>query len=336
MSEITFDKPFLTYDEMIALMISRDLIIEDKTFAVKALNNFSYYHIINGFKSAFLTLPNTDKYVPGTRFEDLYWLNIVNTDLNNIIFKYILYIEKSLKSKLSYRISSEYGVFTDTEDFNTQNTEDYLYYKNYSNSNNKRQNVLYKIHKCIRENSQKDCIKHYLISKNHLPCWILINVVPFGLTINWYSILKANDKLHICNQYINNDSLSEEQKKEFIIKSFELLKEYRNLIAHGSKTNVVTNLPELPKHQLLQQANGLLTSNEYNNNIGKNDTFAIILLILILVDDFEILKGFYFDLYVFFNKHDKRTFNIKTIYDVFGLPLNTLERIMKYLKNYEM
>lgn len=78
MPEYTYDKPFKTYDEMIKILESRNIIISDKEFTKQALSNFSYYSIINGYKNTFLTKPGTDEFVSGTKFDDLYLLNIID------------------------------------------------------------------------------------------------------------------------------------------------------------------------------------------------------------------------------------------------------------------
>lgn len=113
----TYDKPFKTYTEMIDILQSRNIVISDKNFAEMALSNFSYYSLINGYKNTFLQMPGTDKFIEGTKFEELYTLHTIDVNLNNFLFKYILYIERSLKSKLSYLVSEQFGVYTDKNDF---------------------------------------------------------------------------------------------------------------------------------------------------------------------------------------------------------------------------
>lgn len=319
---------------MLEILESRNLIINNKEFAINALNNFSYYHIVNGFKSAFLNVPGSDTYISGTKFEDLYMLNIINTDLNNILFKYILYIEKSLKSKLSYRISDKYGVYTDIRDPNTNNKNDYLCYRNYSNSTNRRYNILCKIKKSVTDNSNNVSIKHYIDEKNHLPCWIMINVIPFGVTINWYRILIKEDKDYICSQMIQKSSIELDKQKEFLIKAFELLKDYRNKIAHGSKTNASISCLSIPKSQLISLSYGLLSEEEYASNNMHNDIYIVFLLILILNNDHIVLNNFYIDCYVFFKRYEDEKFNGQSIQKILGLPENILERIYTYLQKF--
>ena len=82
----TYDKPFKTYDEMIELMESRNIIIEDKEFAMTVLQNLSYYGLINAYKNTFLQIPNSDNFIVGTKFEELYTLHLLDISLNSIFF----------------------------------------------------------------------------------------------------------------------------------------------------------------------------------------------------------------------------------------------------------
>lgn len=85
MSKISpYDKPFKTYDEMITILESRNIIINDNQFAKSALKNFSYYSLINGYKNTFLQDPRTDVFKVGTRFEELYTLHIIDTSINSL------------------------------------------------------------------------------------------------------------------------------------------------------------------------------------------------------------------------------------------------------------
>lgn len=99
------DKPFKDYDELIDILRKRNIIISDEKFARQCLSNVSYYALINGYKEVFTN--NNDIFNPPIIFE--------NT-LSSILLKYIIHIEKSLKSKLSYIISKKYGVFTNIND----------------------------------------------------------------------------------------------------------------------------------------------------------------------------------------------------------------------------
>lgn len=329
--EMQFDKPFLTYDEMIELMQKRNIIISDKKFAESALSNLSYYTLVNGYKNTFLRVDGSDNFIEGTKFEELYTINQIDVSLNNIIFKYILYLERSLKSKVSYIVSKQYGVYTDLNDLTCANPNDYLCRKHYSRSTGKRENILRSLKKCITDVKHNNIIEHYINTKNHIPAWILTYNVPFGLAIEWYSILCNEDKTYVCESFIDNTGLSIESRKEFLHKALLLAKEYRNKIAHGNRTFNVSGLPMLPKQQLLELSYGAISPEEYNKGIGRCDLLSIFLLLIILSNDKYLVSNLLNECLSLFSPYNEHLFNNKTIFEVFNMPNDTLSRVQKLI-----
>lgn len=310
-STMDYDKPFKTYDEQLSIMESRNIIINDRDFARRILSSLSYYTIINGYKNTFLSIPGTDNFSEGTNFNDLYTLHMIDTNLNTIILKNILFVERYLKTRISYIVSEKYGVYTDTSDLSNCQVIDYLCRDNYSRSSMGRNNILKRIKQTLTSDRINESIAHYANDKNHIPAWILVTNLTFGLTIKWYSILKNEDKTRLSNEFINNPDISIQDKKEFLSISLSLLKEYRNGIAHSNRTFNILGLPVLPKRQLLALSNEILTPKEYNNNLGKSDLFAVILSCFILIDDRYILTNFLSDLMYTLNPYKDTTMNNK-------------------------
>lgn len=330
----TFDKPFQNYDQMIAILESRNIKINDKALAIRALENFSYYGLINGYKDTFLQISGSDDFVPGTTFDQLYTLHIIDTGLNSIILKYILFLERALKSRISYLVAEKYGVYTDWEDTTCNNTQDYLCKGNYSNSGNNRINTLKSLKTCIKEPKKNPSLLHYKDNKNHIPPWILTTNVPYGLTIQWYSILCGTDKDNICNSFISSGLLSPEQTKEFVKKAFDLTKEYRNKIAHGNRTFSIISLPQLPKQQLLLLTYNFVSSNEYDNQMGQNDTLAVLLALIIMLNDPYIVSNLINELTALLSPYvDADTqINEKGILEILGFPMDFFSRLQMLYK----
>lgn len=328
-----YDKPFKTYDEMIALMEARNIIVEDKEFAKKALSNLSYYGLVNGYKNTFLRINESDDFIEGTKFEELYTINQLDVSLNNIIFKYILYLEHSLKSKVSYIVSSSFGVYTDFDDLSCTNPNDYLCRNNYSKSTGKRNDIVKKLKNCLNENHYNNIIKHYIHTKNHVPPWILTCNVPFGLAIEWYSILKKEEKSYVCNAFISSDTLSLEQRKEFLRQALLLAREYRNKIAHGNRTFNISGLPVLPKEQLLELSHNAVSSDEYNSGLAQCDLLSILFLLIILLNDKYLCANLLSDLTSLFTPYERHLFNKNNIYEVFNLPNDTLIRVNNLIES---
>ncbi|MCD8027090.1 MAG: Abi family protein [Erysipelotrichaceae bacterium] len=138
---IIYDKPFKTYDEIIYLLESRNVIITDKDYAKNCLSDISYYTLINGFKNLY-NIDEYDRFVIPVPFYEFYLLYNFDMDINHIFFKYIMMIEKSLKSKISYIISKHYGVYTDKDDPSNGNRNDYLCRYHYSGTPYRRNTLI--------------------------------------------------------------------------------------------------------------------------------------------------------------------------------------------------
>lgn len=331
MSNVTYDKPFITYEQMIHLLESRNVIIKDKALAEMALQNFSYYGLVNGYKNTFIQQEGCDNFIEGTKFEEIYTLHILDMTISNILFKNILIIEKALKSRLSYIVANNYGVYTDFNSLNcTRNADDYLDEQHYTNSNGRRRNILKSLKENLATNPNHSIsVDHYKNNKNHIPPWILTTSIPYGLAIEWYRILRGPDKETICNSFIAPGLLTIDKAKEFLIKAFDLTKEYRNKIAHGNRVFNVSELPHLPKEQILTLSYGALTEKEFLSNQGQSDLYAILLLLLILIDDPYLVSNLLLELKNTFKPYENILLSGKPIYEVFKLPSDVFQRLDK-------
>lgn len=131
-------KQFLTYEEQIIFLEEKKgLIISDKEYARRILLKIGYFPLINGYKEIFKE-STTDQFQRGTTFEDIYELYCFDNDLRNIFIKYILVVERNIKSSLSYHFCNEYGDLQ----------SDYLNVSNYDYTG-KKKNVINKMLKVM-------------------------------------------------------------------------------------------------------------------------------------------------------------------------------------------
>jgi len=220
---MNFDKPYHSTSELIHLLESRGIIIDDPDFAATAIESHSYYTIVNGYKNRFLS-PDGKAYAPGVKFSDLYNMHMIDTGLSSILFKYILFAERELKNRISQLIASKYGVFTDVSDKSNCSRNDYLCRYYYHNCR-RRNNILLRLKNSMDPSINHYCndiVLHYRQHHNHIPPWIMATNIPFGLAIEWYYILSPNDKKSICTQMLPTDSLiSDENQKSNTIQLSE-------------------------------------------------------------------------------------------------------------------
>lgn len=320
------DKPFKTYDEQIEILKKRNVIIQDDNFAKDCLSSISYYSLINGYKNLF-PVDNQDRFVNPVNFNEFYLLNFLDRYMNNIIFKYIIMIEKKLKTSISYRISEQYGVETNLNTKINNSADDYLSVIHYRNDR-RMHNTIASVKEAVIS-SKNESILHYKTKHNHLPCWILVNGISFGLAIRLYLVLKPDDKKYVSDRMVKSNSLTALEKKEFVYKSLTILKDYRNNIAHGNRTFSNLIAETLPKKQVLLLSNGAITKSDYTAGMGKNDIFAVILAICNFVDD-NNKKIFINELTGIFKVFDGIIFSTnKSVFEILSLPNDFLNRIKK-------
>lgn len=321
------DKPFKTYSQMLDILENRNITIEDRTLAEQILQNHTYYSLVNGYKNNFIVDKESEIYADGTKFESLYALSIIDNSLNSIIFKYILYVERGLKSRISYAVSKSFGVYTVSSDLSCQDRDDYLCTKHYSNRGGSRYNVLRELKELIVK-SKNPIIVHYRNDHNHIPPWILTCGMTYGQTIKWYEILKNDEKTAVCNTYMCNVQISLEERKNLIKKCIDLSRQYRNRIAHGGRTFATSSLPELPKNVIKSIHPSLINSEKYDKfGEGKNDTYAVIIAVMLLLSDEYLKETMLDELKATINPYAEVSLNGRTVPNILGLPDDFIDRL---------
>lgn len=323
-----FDKPFKNFDEQIKIIKSRNVKINNILLAKEALKSISYYTLMNGYKDSFLSTEESENFTNGTTFEMIYSLHWLDISFCNIVFKYILLIEKSLKTKIAYfvgeYISIDHNVYT--QDF-----------RKYASTHGNRDGVMRGLREAISDCRNGSVTSYYKTEKNHIPPWILVNDIQFGLALQWYSILKDNAKDKIANQFIGAyTDLSQMEKKEFITKQLQILRSFRNKTAHSNRAFNINISENTPKKQLLLICGDVVLSpNEFDNFYGNGDIYSVILSIIILINDPLVLSNFFRELALFIEPYsdNKTQFIDKDIFQLFNLPNNFLDRIKYFIEN---
>ena len=102
------NKKFFTYEEQIEkLEKEKQLVISDPEFAKNTLQKLSYFSLIGGYKDLFKHKPSGN-YLHGVTFEEITALYNFDEELRTLFLKYILHVERQLKSMLSYYFCEKY------------------------------------------------------------------------------------------------------------------------------------------------------------------------------------------------------------------------------------
>jgi abortive infection bacteriophage resistance protein len=154
-------KTFSTFFEQVEwLRNEKQLVITDTAYAEEKLKHIGYFPLIGGYKNLF-RIPLTKKYKPGTSFEEIVALYEFDTELRELFFKYLLQIERHLRSLMSYYFSEMYG--------ESQNA--YLDINNYNNNHRTHKTVSRLIDTLNRSISTNDYayINYYRNTYGNIP-----------------------------------------------------------------------------------------------------------------------------------------------------------------------
>lgn len=209
-------KEYKNNEELIDYLISKNVIVNDRELALKNIEKYSYYSIINGYKAVFKD--ENSNYNANTSFEEIFALYEFDKNIKAIFLKYTLEIEVIIKSLMSNTLAEEYGV------------EDYLKLENFDDNANEELVTVFieKIKKEIDDNYIKHpAIKHYKDTYNFVPPFVLTKILTFGAISRYYSLLKQSDRQKISKYF----KLSDKLLRQILIN----LTMVRNISAHSDR-----------------------------------------------------------------------------------------------------
>ena len=209
-------KEYKSNEELIDYLISKNVIINDRELALKSIERYSYYAIVNGYKNVFKNKNN--EYKENTSFEEIFALYEFDKNIKAIFLKYTLEIEVIIKSLIANTLSKEYEI------------KDYLKLENLDRNANEDliNDFIRKIKKEIDDNYIKHpAIKHYKDTYNFIPPFVLTKILTFGDISRYYSLLKQSDRQKISKYF----KLSDKLLRQILIN----LSMVRNISAHSDR-----------------------------------------------------------------------------------------------------
>ena len=209
-------KEYKNNEELIDYLISKNVIVNNRELALKNIEKYSYYSIINGYK--FVFKDNDNNYKENTSFEEIFALYEFDKNIKAIFLKFTLEIEVILKSLMANTLAEKYGV------------EDYLKLENLDENVEKElvDDFIVKIEKEIDDNYIKHpAIKHYKDTYDFVPPFVLTKILTFGAISRYYSLLKQSDRQKISKYF----RLSDKLLRQILIN----LTMVRNISAHSDR-----------------------------------------------------------------------------------------------------
>lgn len=171
-------KPFLTYEQqLIKLRDEKHLVINDESAACCKLRQISYYSLVSGYKHLF-RVPAQKIYKDGTTFEEIVSLYEFDESLRELFLRYLLHIERHIRSLLSYYFTEKYGE-SQTAYLTKTN---YNYVRKHQQGIDRLVNELQK----LTQTTQHSYIAYQRNTYHNVPLWVLVNALTFGTLSKMY------------------------------------------------------------------------------------------------------------------------------------------------------
>ncbi|MBR3504761.1 MAG: Abi family protein [Clostridia bacterium] len=222
-------KPALSYEQQLDLLESRGMVISDREAALSALQSSNYYRI-SGYAFEFKT-PGTENYEPGTEFAVVMALYELDSHLRNILLRYLEEIEISVRTRIAYFFSHEYGPYGHYMPWNFASENDFSEFEiSCANAVNKNKNVQFIQHHIRKYSTPTHCNIHL---------WALVEILSFSTISKFYSAIAPTVQRKIASAFNSDPS--------YLSNQIHCMANLRNICAHYGR---LYNRPLFPAVRL--------------------------------------------------------------------------------------
>lgn len=254
-------KPFLSYSQQIDKLINeKNLQISDKAYAEETLKRISYFALISGYKDLYRN-PTIKKYKDGTTFEEIVALYKFDENLRELFLKYLLFIERNMRSLISYYFTQTHGERQTA--YLTPTNYDYVKYK--TSDISKLVDLLEKI---ANKSTDYGYINYQRDTYGNVPLWVLVNVLTFGNISKMYYCLSQSMQIKVSKNF---DRINEKEMAQYL----KVLSKFRNVCAHNERLFSYHTRDSIPNTTIHQKLKIPKRGAMYIN--GKNDLFSVVI-----------------------------------------------------------
>lgn len=211
MPTTTGAKPFLNYDEQLALLRERGLIIANPAAAKETLRKTNYYR----FSAYSLTLRKDDVFYPQVTFEDIETLYHFDAEIRKLVFEFGSIAEIAARSYIAYYHAEKYGPLGY---LNNQNFQSEQYHAAF----------LQKLYQALDKSSDPFVLHHRNEKGGVYPFWVAVEEITFGALSLLYKNMLAEDRANIARTYYGIP-------RKYVENAMQCAVVARNMAAHGGR-----------------------------------------------------------------------------------------------------
>lgn len=309
-------KPFLSYENQLnKLENEKALTIPDREYATSMLQRIGYFSLIGGYKMPFKN-PTNNLYYRHVKFEDIVALYSFDEDLRELFFKYILQIERHIRSLLAYAFTEKHGELQ----------IEYLNPNNYNPdpaAQNDVNRLIGTLDNLANHTSDYPYINHQRNTYGNVPLWVLMNGITFGTLSKFYFLSTQDIKAKVAKNF---QRVNERELSQYLT----VMTKFRNVCAHNERLfsyKTKDNIPNTALHHKLS-----IPKKGAQFISGKRDLFAMVIAFRYLLPNEEFLS-FKKSLNVILKNYYKKSSALsqKKLLDYMGFPGNW-NKITQYKK----
>lgn len=277
----TYKKPYLTFQEQLALLKSRGLLVTNDEAALSCLQRIGYYRLsaywyplrkttlLQEHSTRRLTVQRQDDFRPGCSFQQAIELYVFDKRLRLLVLDAIERIEVAIRVDIAYLLGQR-------DPFAYTNGA--LLHGNFAKKQNPKtgktwhQDWLDKYEQALAR-SKEDFVRHIKLKYGlPLPIWVAVELWEFGMLSIFFQGMTVPDKREIAAKY----GISDWQIMESWLRALNFV---RNVAAHHSRlwNKNLIDQPKLPKRGDIPQFDPL---------IGKQDIASRLYVMLCIMSFF--------------------------------------------------
>ncbi|WP_433964378.1 Abi family protein [Tunturiibacter gelidiferens] len=225
---MNYTKLALHYEDQLNLLVSRNLICNDRPRALEWLQRIGYYRL-----SAYF-IPfrggSTDNFRAGTDLDDVVDLYKFDGNLRLLMMQAMDRIEVAIRAVITYHVAHNLGVFGYADPANFASSFDHAAFLGLIRREERR--------------SAETFVAHYrtkYTSETYLPFWMATELISFGALSKMYANLRAKLRKQIAQEF--------RQPAPVFLSWLHALTAIRNTCAHHGRlwNRELAVKPELPK-----------------------------------------------------------------------------------------
>lgn len=259
-------KRFYTYDQQIEHLREKKLIVDNEPRAISRLKQYSYYSCVSAYKGIFKLERNGD-YKPGTKFEHIVSLYLLDRFLRDVFLHRIMIVETRMKSAYSYAFCELFG--DRQQDYLNVNNHNYaVFQQDVNDFITIAQNEL--------KNPKNDYVQYNLRNYGEVPLWVLIHAMTFGNISQMYGYALPQLQSRIAKEFNSAHVYSKQ-----LLSMLQVLTKFRNVCAHGERLysfNTRRIIDDMPIHAALRIPK---IGNTYA--YGMRDLFSVLVCLKYLI-----------------------------------------------------